>query len=421
MSLLTSNYLTPHGREEEWRFTPLKRLAGLHDLSVDIADHISISSKAALAAGVSLTTPDSAEFPPGYASNDVVTNRIRQNVKKISLLSIDKDIELSEPIFLKRSCGNTAELSRLVIQAGVNSRATVIIENNGSAQIGEEIEISLAAGASLNFITLQEWDRNAVHVGQHHAIIAKDAQFTSYVVSIGGSVVRISPTVEFTGPGAFADLYGISLIGHFLTASIISVPAAIMYANIMMPSDQKTEDQNQIKESSLYKSTLDALTRGTQDGLNITLSIAALLLVLISLVTLVNFALTGLPLIGGEFISLERVAGWIFSPIAWCMGIPWSEAQLGGSLLGVKTILNEFVAYVNLAGIDASDLSEKSRLIMLYALCGFANLSSVGILLSGISAMVPERKDDLISVSGKALVGATLASCFTGLVVGIIS
>ena len=232
--------------------------------------------------------------------------------------------------------------------------------------------------------------------------------------TISGGVMVVYTTM-------LADLYGTSLIGHFLTASIISVPAAIMYANIMMPSDQKTEDQNQIKESSLYKSTLDALTRGTQDGLNITLSIAALLLVLISLVTLVNFALTGLPLIGGEFISLERVAGWIFSPIAWCMGIPWSEAQLGGSLLGVKTILNEFVAYVNLAGIDASDLSEKSRLIMLYALCGFANLSSVGILLSGISAMVPERKDDLISVSGKALVGATLASCFTGLVVGIIS
>ena len=232
--------------------------------------------------------------------------------------------------------------------------------------------------------------------------------------TISGGVMVVYTTM-------LADLYGISLIGHFLTASIISVPAAIMYANIMMPSNQKTEDQNEIKESSLYKSTLDALTRGTQDGLNITLSIAALLLVLISLVTLVNFALTGLPLIGGEVISLERMAGWVFSPIAWCMGIPWSEAQLGGSLLGVKTILNEFVAYVNLAGIDASDLSEKSRLIMLYALCGFANLSSVGILLSGISAMVPERKDDLISVSGKALVGATLASCFTGLVVGIIS
>lgn len=231
--------------------------------------------------------------------------------------------------------------------------------------------------------------------------------------TISGGVMVVYTTM-------LADLYGVSLIGHFLTASIISVPAAIMYANIMMPSDEKTEDQNKIKESSLYKSTLDALTRGTQDGLNITLSIAALLLVLIAVVALVNFALTGLPLIGGEVISLERIAGWIFSPIAWCMGIPWSEAQLGGSLLGVKTILNEFVAYVKLAGINANDLSEKSRLIMLYALCGFANLSSVGILLSGISAMVPERKDDLISVSGKALVGATLASCFTGLVVGII-
>ena len=123
----------------------------------------------------------------------------------------------------------------------------------------------------------------------------------------------------------------------------------------------------------------------------------------------------------GLDLSIELLLGYIFAPITWLMGIPWSEAIVAGELLGLKTTLNEFVAYVNLAGIDASDLSEKSRLIMLYALCGFANLSSVGILLSGISAMVPERKDDLISVSGKALVGATLASCFTGLVVGIIS
>ena len=123
-------------------------------------------------------------------------------------------------------------------------------------------------------------------------------------------------------------------------------------------------------------------------------------------------------MIAGKPLSLQRIAGWIFSPIAWCMGIPWSEAQSGGSLLGVKIILNEFLAYVDLA--DASDLSERSRIIMLYALCGFANLSSVGILLSGMGAMVPERKDDLIAVSGKALVAATLASCFTGLVVGII-
>ena len=239
------------------------------------------------------------------------------------------------------------------------------------------------------------------------------------LMTVGMSTISGGVMVVYTT--MLNDLYGTSLIGHFLTASIISVPAAIMYANIMMPSNQKTEDQSQIEESSLYKSTMDALTRGTQDGLNITLNIAALLLVLIALVTLVNFSLEALPFIDGEAITLERIAGWIFAPIAWCMGIPWAEAQIGGSLLGVKTILNEFVAYVNLAAIDASQLSEKSRLIMLYGLCGFANLSSVGILLSGIGTMIPERKDDLIAVSGKALIGATLASCFTGLVVGVIS
>ena len=239
------------------------------------------------------------------------------------------------------------------------------------------------------------------------------------LMTVGMSTISGGVMVVYTT--MLNDLYGTSLIGHFLTASIISVPAAIMYANIMMPSNQKTEDQSQIEESSLYKSTMDALTRGTQDGLNITLNIAALLLVLIALVTLVNFGLAALPFVDGEAITLERMAGWIFAPIAWCMGIPWAEAQLAGSLLGVKTILNEFVAYVNLAAIDASQLSEKSRLIMLYGLCGFANLSSVGILLSGIGTMIPERKDDLIAVSGKALIGATLASCFTGLVVGIIS
>ena len=219
-----------------------------------------------------------------------------------------------------------------------------------------------------------------------------------------------------------SGLYSENLIGHFLTASIISVPAAIMYANIMLPSDIKTEDESEIEQSKLYRGTMDALTSGTQDGLQITLNIAALLLVLITIVTLVNTGLEALlPQVAGESITLERIAGWIFAPIAWCMGIPSSEIQLAGSLLGVKFILNEFVAYINLSSIDPSALSEKSRVIMLYALCGFANLSSGGILLSGIGTMIPDRKGDLISVSVKALIGATLASCFTGLVVGIIS
>ena len=240
------------------------------------------------------------------------------------------------------------------------------------------------------------------------------------LMTVGMSTISGGVMVVFVT--MLSGLYETNLIAHFLTASIISVPAAIMYANIMMPSDKKTEDQNEIEKSKLYRGTMDALTSGTADGLQITLNIAALLLVLITIVSLVNNGLESiLPPVMGEAVTLERIAGWIFAPIAWCMGIPESEMQLAGSLLGVKFILNEFVAYINLSGIDANALSEKSRLIMLYALCGFANLSSVGILLSGIGTMVPNRKDDLISVSGRALIAATLASCFTGLVVGVIS
>lgn len=209
MGALTTNYLTPTGREEAWRFTPLKRLAGLHDSSVNVAGHISISSKTELPQGVSLKVSSSADFPASYTSNDVVTNRIRQTAKQVSVLTIADDCEASESIYLSRTCSTEPEFSRVVILAGVNSKSTVVVENTGTGQLGEEIEINLAPGARLDLISLQEWDKSAVHIAQHHAILSKDSQFTSYVVSVGGSVVRISPTVEFTGPGAFADLYGV--------------------------------------------------------------------------------------------------------------------------------------------------------------------------------------------------------------------
>ena len=215
------------------------------------------------------------------------------------------------------------------------------------------------------------------------------------------------------------DVYGASLIGHFLTASIISVPAAIMYANMMIPSEEKTDFPSDHNEK-MYRSSIDAITEGTRSGLDIFLNIMALLIVVLSLVALVNMSLAELPHFNGQALSLERMAGWIFAPLAWCMGIPWHESQLAGELLGIKTMTNEFIAYIRLAEIDASLLSERTRLIMLYALCGFANLSSVGILISGMGAMAPERKDDLIAVSGRALVAAVLASCMTGFIVGIL-
>ena len=214
----------------------------------------------------------------------------------------------------------------------------------------------------------------------------------------------------------FPDL---NLIQHLVSASILSIPAAIMYANIMIPSTEVTNfDGNSIPK--VYDSSMDAITRGTRDGLDICLNVGAILIAFIALVSLLN-SILGIAggWVGIADLSLQLILGYMFFPIVWLMGIPLSETLASAELLGLKTALNEFVAYGALANIEPGVLSERSKLITLYGLCGFANFSSVGILVSGISAMAPERKNDLIKVSLKALVGATLASCMTGLVIGI--
>ena len=236
---------------------------------------------------------------------------------------------------------------------------------------------------------------------------------TAGMATVAGSVmVALISILELT----FSDE---NLIQHFITASVLSVPAAIMYANIMIPSNSIT-DFDGAKTPKVYKSTMDAITRGTSDGANIAVSVGTILIAVIALVYIVNafLSLVGIQL--GIDLSIQIILGYIFAPIAWLMGIPWDEAIISGELLGIKTALNEFIAYPALAGLEDGVLSDRSKLITFYALCGFANLSSVGILISGMGAMAPERKSDLIDVSFKALVGATLASCMTGLVVGFL-
>jgi CNT family concentrative nucleoside transporter len=166
---------------------------------------------------------------------------------------------------------------------------------------------------------------------------------------------------------------------------------------------------------------MDSITRGTGDGLALYLNIIAILIVLTAFVALANSIVGFLPTVGGEALTLERIAGWIFAPIAWLMGIPWAEATTAGSLLGVKSVLNEFIAFIQLTGIPPEQLSDRSRLITIYALCGFANLASIGIQISGIGTMAPERRGDLAALAWPAFVGATLASCMTGCVVGIVA
>ena len=162
------------------------------------------------------------------------------------------------------------------------------------------------------------------------------------------------------------------------------------------------------------------MTRGTLDGLNLLLNIVALLIVLVALVTLANLILEALPAIGGAPVTLQRMLGAVMAPLAWLIGVPWAEAPAAGALLGTKTVLNEFIAYLDLAHLPPETLSLRSRLIMTYALCGFANFGSLGILIGGMATMAPARRDEIVGLGMKSIVAGTLATCMTGAVVGML-
>ncbi|MGA1385054.1 MAG: NupC/NupG family nucleoside CNT transporter, partial [Steroidobacteraceae bacterium] len=235
---------------------------------------------------------------------------------------------------------------------------------------------------------------------------------TAGMATIAGSVMVIYSAMlgeQFDG-----------VLGHLITKSIMSVPASVLFAHMMLPDDSGSSQDLQ-ESPRIYQSAMDSITRGTSDGLALFLNIIAILIVLTAFVALANSIVSFLPAIGGEAVTLERIAGWIFAPIAWLMGIPWSEATTAGSLLGVKSVLNEFIAFIQLTTVPPEALSDRSRLITIYGLCGFANLASIGIQISGIGTMAPERRGDLASLAWPAFVAATLGSCMTGCVVGIVA
>lgn len=235
---------------------------------------------------------------------------------------------------------------------------------------------------------------------------------TAGMATIAGSVMVIYSAMlgaQFEG-----------VLGHLITKSIMSVPAAVLFAHIMIPDDDDATQTLQ-EPPRIYSSAMDSITRGTSDGLALYLNIIAILIVLTAFVALANSVVGFLPMVAGEAVTLERIAGWIFSPIAWLMGIPWAEATTVGSLLGVKSVLNEFIAFIQLSAMPPEALSERSRLIAIYGLCGFANLASIGIQISGIGTMVPSRRGDLAELAWPAFVAATLGSCMTACVVGIVA
>lgn len=216
MSALQSNLLelhTPNGREEAWRFTPLKRLAGMHDGSAQAIELDSLQPVANLPQGVTFTTVEAEALT---RTDDIIINRIRAFTGNVRELRIAKDIEIDQPMIFSRSLVQAAkvEFARVRIILEPHSRATVVIENSGEFNLGEDLEIHVGVGAKLTLISLQEWGPTSVHAGHHHAIVDRDATFNSLVVTVGGSVVRLLPTVEFAGPGASTELLGV----YFATA-----------------------------------------------------------------------------------------------------------------------------------------------------------------------------------------------------------
>ena len=210
--------------------------------------------------------------------------------------------------------------------------------------------------------------------------------------------------------------------GHIVVCSVLGAPAAIIISLLMVPDPAEQHTGGEFGEvEQIADSTMDAIVKGTGAGLELLLNIVAMLVVFIALVYLANSILGLLPDVLGAPLTLQRMLGWVMAPVCWLMGIPWAQAVTAGGLMGIKTVLNELVAYLQLAALPADALDPRSRLIMLYAMCGFANFGSLGIMIAGLSTMCPERRDTVVSLGLKSIVSGTLTTCLLGAIVGVLS
>jgi CNT family concentrative nucleoside transporter len=231
---------------------------------------------------------------------------------------------------------------------------------------------------------------------------------TGGMAGIAGTVLVLYATfLAHTVPDAF---------GHLLVASILGAPAAILIARIMVPETDDAHTRGELGPlEPVAESTMDAIVKGTLAGVELLINVIAMLLVFVALVYLVNAALG---VAAGEGVTLQRILGTAMAPLCWIMGLPWSEAKTAGALMGVKTVLNEFIAYLDLAALPTDALSPRSRLIMIYAMCGFANFGSLGIMIGGLATMAPSRRPDIVGLGLKSIVSGTLVTCLLGAIVG---
>ena len=240
------------------------------------------------------------------------------------------------------------------------------------------------------------------------------ATMTVGMAGIAGTVLALYASILGTSvPGA---------AGHLIVASVISVPAALLIAALMVPGDvDATPELAQVSLEGDPGSAMAAIATGTREGVGLLVGVTAMLIVAVALVSLINMGLGAVASPLGLELSLQRLFGWVFAPLAFLIGIPWAEAGTAGALIGIKTVLNEFVAYLQMAGLPEGALSERSRLIVTYALCGFANFGSLGIMVGGLVAMVPERRAEITDLGLRTIASGTLATLMTAAVVGIVA
>ena len=227
----------------------------------------------------------------------------------------------------------------------------------------------------------------------------------------GAVLVLYASTLSRTVPDA---------TGHMIAASIISLPAALLIARLMVPGDDKTAD-DESEPALKYDGSMDAIVRGTMDGVQLFLAVIGVIIVMFALIALADQMLAGLPLVDGAPVTVRRTLGWVFSPMMWTLGVPWDQAPQAGALMGTKAILNEYVAFLELAALPPDTFDPRSQLIVIYALCGFANLASIGLLVSTIGTLAPSRRAEVAALGVKSWIAGNCASAMTGAVIGVVT
>ena len=275
--------------------------------------------------------------------------------------------------------------------------------------------VGLSGGANM-FLGVVE---SPLVVRAYFAKISRAELFQIMVLAMatisGAVLVLYATTLSKTVPQA---------VGHMITASLVSLPAALLIAKLMVPDARSNASATEIEKDEpglKFESSIDAIIKGTMDGMQLFLAVIAVIIVVFALVSLADMALALLPLVGDEPITLKRVFGWVFAPLMWLIGVPWNEAQAAGGLMGTKAILNEYVAFLELSALPQDTFSPRGLLIVTYALCGFANLASIGLLVSTIGTLCPERRAEAAGLGIKSWIAGNIATAMTGAWIGLVT